>query len=103
MNLTKRVKYRDFYIENVPFTIKAKRRKSIADSVQVKIVIMSHHKFPETIWEKFIEYFRYYIEDYIWDSRFCDRSLKQFIKDMCYTEYYKKSSIRNALLNWEDL
>lgn len=96
--MKKIIKYKNYRNDKYIFTIKLTYlpKGGIDENPAVKVQVMQHHQPPRTFWERVTEWWKYNINDFMWDTLLNDMSLDDYYISCCNAETARRIAIEKT-------
>ena len=103
--MRKEVRYEDYRIGRDVYTVKLTHlpHGGFHYTPVVRVQVMKWHPSPRNLWERITEWWKYDIDDWVWDPLLTDASLYAYCIDKCKLVTEKRIAIERGNKEWEAL
>lgn len=100
--MKKEVRYEDYRIGRDVYTVKLTHlpKGGFHYTPVVCVQVMEWHLPPRNLWERISEWWKYDIDDYLWDPLLTDASLDAYCISKCSFETDKRIAIKRGETEW---
>lgn len=98
----KEIRYENYRIGRDVYTVKLTHlpKGGIDYNPAVRVQVMEWHLPPRNLWERITEWWRYNIDDCLWDPLLTEASLDTYCIDKCNLETVRRIKIARGDTEW---
>ncbi len=100
--MRKEIRYENYRIGYDVYTVKLTHLPNGGFNYNpvVRVQVMEWHLPPRNLWERISEWWKYDINDYLWDPLLTDASLDDYCMNKCKSETAKRIAIKRGKTEW---
>lgn len=100
--MKKEVRYIDYHFGDDIYTVKLTYLPSggFHYTPAVRVQVMVQHLPPRNFWERISEWWKYDINDYLWDPQLTDISLNDYCINKCNFDRSRRIAIQRCKAEW---
>ena len=98
--MKKEIRYKDYRIGRDAYTVKLTHSPN-SHYTPVVVRVMEWHVPPRNLWERITEWWKYDINDYLWNPLLTETSLDAYCTDKCKFITAQRIAIKKGDKEWE--